>query len=108
MTKQNVLRRITEQTGLDPQLSLSVIESFFEVIKEVVSEGETVYIRTFGSFDPKQRARKIGRNISANTALVIEAHSIPSFGCNYQSGPNIKQEHKTLIDKCKRPFLFTL
>jgi DNA-binding protein HU-beta len=79
MTKQDVLHRISEQTGIDPHLSRSIIDSFFEVIKEAVSEGETIYIRQFGSFGPKQRARKIGRNISANTALVIEAHSIPSF-----------------------------
>jgi DNA-binding protein HU-beta len=55
------------------------MESFFEVVKGAVSEGETIYIRTFGSFSPKQRARKIGRNISTNTALVIEAQAIPSF-----------------------------
>jgi DNA-binding protein HU-beta len=79
MTKQDVLHRISEQTGLDPQLSRSIVDSFFEVVKEAVSEGETIYIRTFGSFGPKQRARKVGRNISANTALVIEAHAIPSF-----------------------------
>ena len=79
MTKQDVLRRITQQTGIDPQLSLSIVESFFEVVKEAVSDGETIYIRSFGSFGPKQRARKLGRNISANTALVIEAHIIPRF-----------------------------
>lgn len=79
MTKQDVLRRITEQTGVDPQLSSTIMEAFFDVIKGAVSEGETIYIRRFGSFGPKQRARKIGRNISANTALVIEAHSIPGF-----------------------------
>ena len=77
MTKQDLLRRITQKTGLDPELSLTIIEFFFEVVKVTLSEGETIYIRTFGSFSPKLRARKIGRNISANTALVIEAHSIP-------------------------------
>ncbi|SFF19206.1 HU family DNA-binding protein [Spirosoma endophyticum] len=79
MTKQDVLRRVSKQTGIDPQISLSIMESFFEVVKGAVSEGETIYIRRFGSFGLKQRARKIGRNISANTALVIEAHSIPGF-----------------------------
>lgn len=79
MTKQDVLRRVTEQTGLDPQLSSTIVESFLEVVKKSVREGETIYIRKFGSFSPKQRARKLGRNISANTALVIEAHSIPHF-----------------------------
>lgn len=79
MTKQDVLHRINEQTGLNPQLGRSIVGSFFEVVKGAVSEGKTVYVRTFGSFGPKQRARKIGRNINANTAVVIEAHAIPRF-----------------------------
>jgi DNA-binding protein HU-beta len=79
MTKQDVLHRIKEQTGIDPPLSRSIVDAFFEVVKEAVSEGETIYIRSFGRFGPKQRARKLGRNISTNTALVIEAHIIPSF-----------------------------
>jgi DNA-binding protein HU-beta len=79
MTKQNVLRQITEQTGLDPQLIRSIMEAYFEVVKTAVSQGETVYVRSFGSFGPKQRAAKLARNITQNTALRIEAHTIPYF-----------------------------
>lgn len=79
MTKQDVLRQISEQTGLDPQVSRSILEAYFEVIKAAVSQGETVYVRTFGSFGPKQRAAKVARNIAQNTALQVEAHTIPYF-----------------------------
>lgn len=79
MTKQDVLRQITEQTGLDPQLSRSIMEAYFEVVKTAVSQGETVYVRSFGSFGPKQRAAKLARNIAQNTAFRIEAHTIPYF-----------------------------
>jgi DNA-binding protein HU-beta len=96
MTKQDVLRQITQQTGIDPQLNLAIVDSFFEVVKGAVSDGETIYIRQFGSFGPKQRARKIGRNISANTALVIEAHSIPSFK------PSAEFVHQVRTSKANR------
>lgn len=79
MTKQDVISQITEQTGLDPQLSRSIIEAYFELVKRAVSQGETVYVRTFGTFGPKQRAAKLARNIAQNTALRIEAHTIPYF-----------------------------
>jgi DNA-binding protein HU-beta len=79
MTKQDVLRQITEQTGLDPQIIRSIMEAYFEVVKTAVSQGETVYMRSFGSFGPKQRAARVARNIPQNTALRIEAHRIPYF-----------------------------
>ena len=79
MRKQDVINQISEQTGLDPQLSRSILEAYFEVVKTAVSQGETLYIRSFGNFGPKQRAAKVGRNINENTALRIEAHTIPHF-----------------------------
>lgn len=79
MRKQDLINQITEQTGLDPQLSRSIMEAYFEVVKTAVSQGETVYVRSFGSFGPKHRAAKVARNITENTALRIEAHTIPYF-----------------------------
>jgi DNA-binding protein HU-beta len=79
MTKEDVINQITEQTGLDPQLSQSIIEAYFALVKTAVSQGETLYVRSFGSFGPKQRAAKVARNINENTAIRIEAHTIPYF-----------------------------
>jgi len=42
-------------------------------------EKENVYLRGFGTFIVKRRAKKTARNISKNTTLVIEAHDIPAF-----------------------------
>lgn len=79
MTKQDVIDQISEQTGLDPLTTRSIIESFFEVVKEALIEGKPIYIRTFGSFILKQRAAKVGRNIPQNTAVTVAAHVIPFF-----------------------------
>jgi DNA-binding protein HU-beta len=38
-----------------------------------------VYIRGFGSFVIKKRAKKIGRNIKKNVAIEIPEHFIPVF-----------------------------
>lgn len=79
MTKQDVIRRISRQTAVDPQTSRSVIEAFFEVVKSAVAQGETIHIRTFGSFGPKRRAAKVVRNILKGTSMHAEAHTIPHF-----------------------------
>ena len=79
MTKQDVFNQVSDKTGLDPLTSRFIIESFFEVVKDALTEGKPIYIRTFGSFFLKHRASKMGRNIGQNTALRIAARVIPSF-----------------------------
>jgi DNA-binding protein HU-beta len=44
-----------------------------------MADGENIYVRGFGSFINKKRAKKIARNISKNTAIVIDEHFIPAF-----------------------------
>jgi len=79
MTKQDVINRVNTQTKLDPAISRAVIESFFEVVQESLTEGEPIYIRQFGSFIIKARAEKLARNLSQNTTVVIAAHVVPAF-----------------------------
>jgi DNA-binding protein HU-beta len=55
------------------------LESFFKEVKDSLAEGENVYVRGFGSFVIKKRAKKIGRHIKKNEPIVIPAHYIPSF-----------------------------
>ncbi|GAB3220675.1 HU family DNA-binding protein [Spirosoma arcticum] len=79
MTKQDLIRRISQQTGFDEETSRFVVETFFEVVKESLTQGEPIYVRGFGSFILKQRARKTARHIAQNTAFIVPAHTIPYF-----------------------------
>ena len=79
MTKADVINEIAEKTGVDKADVTASVEAFFSVVKSSMSDGNNIYIRGFGSFINKKRKRKIARNISRNTALVIEEHYIPSF-----------------------------
>ena len=79
MTKADVINEISEKTGID-KLDVQVsVEAFFSVVKTAMAKGENIYVRGFGSFVNKKRAKKIARNISKNTAIVIEEHYVPSF-----------------------------
>jgi DNA-binding protein HU-beta len=79
VTKAEVIAEIATKTGVDKSDVQTVVESFFKVVKDKMAEGENIYVRGFGSFVNKRRAKKIGRNISKNKAIVIEEHFIPSF-----------------------------
>ena len=79
MTKADVINEIAERTGIEKADVTATVESFFTVVKDSLAEGENIYVRGFGSFINKKRAKKIARNISKNTAIVIDEHYIPSF-----------------------------
>ena len=51
----------------------TAVEAFFTVVKDQMVAGNNIYVRGFGSFvNKKKRARKVARNISQNTSLIIE------------------------------------
>jgi DNA-binding protein HU-beta len=102
MTKQDVITQVSEKTGLDMLTSRSVIESFFGVVKDALTEGEPIYVRTFGSFILKKRAAKIARNISQNTAVKIAAHVVPYFNPSREFTEQVRtQEVPTSPPKAK-------
>jgi DNA-binding protein HU-beta len=44
-----------------------------------MTNGENVYVRGFGSFVIKRRAKKVGRHIKKGKSMEIPEHFIPSF-----------------------------
>ncbi len=79
MRKADLVTAISEKTGIAKVDVLVTLESFFKEVKDTLTEGENVYIRGFGSFVVKKRAKKIGRHIKKNIAIEIPEHYIPSF-----------------------------
>ncbi|MGK7391942.1 MAG: HU family DNA-binding protein [Candidatus Cyclobacteriaceae bacterium M2_1C_046] len=91
MTKAEVISEIAEKTGIDKADVATSVEAFFAVVKDSMAEGQNIYVRGFGSFVNKKRKKKIARNISKNTAIVIDEHFVPSF-----------KPSKVFIDKIKK------
>jgi len=79
MRKADLIAKISEKTGIAKVDVLVALEAFFKEVKESLKEGENVYVRGFGSFIVKKRAKKIGRNIKKNVAIEIPEHNIPAF-----------------------------
>lgn len=79
VTKAQVVNQIAEKTGIEKADVHKSLEAFFQVVKNTMSKGENIYVRGFGSFVVKKRAKKVARNISKNTAIIIDEHYVPSF-----------------------------
>jgi DNA-binding protein HU-beta len=90
VTKAEVISEVADKTGIDKADVQATVEAFFKVVKDSMAEGNNIYVRGFGSFVNKKRAKKVARNISKNTSIIIDEHFIPSF-----------KPSKTFIQKIK-------
>ena len=79
MTKADIVKEITQNTGIEKVTVEKAVEAFMETVKDSLTGGNNVYLRGFGSFIVKNRAAKTARNISKNTTMIVPAHNIPSF-----------------------------
>ena len=79
MTKAEIIAEIATKTGIEKGDVQETVEAFFKVVKNSMVGGENVYVRGFGSFIVKKRAKKTARNISKNTAIIVPEHFVPSF-----------------------------
>ncbi len=80
MTKADIINNIAEKTGLPKKDIATAVEAFMGEIRICMAEEkEPVFLRGFGTFTIKHRAKKTARNISKNTTMVIEEHDIPAF-----------------------------
>ena len=80
MTKADIVNEISKKTGIDKTTVLTTVEAFMDSVKDSLTKNEeNVYLRGFGSFILKRRAKKTARNISKNTTIIIDEHNIPAF-----------------------------
>lgn len=79
MRKADIVTRVSDSTGVPKVDVLVTLEAFFKEVRESLKAGENVYVRGFGSFITKKRAKKVGRIIKRNESIIIPEHYIPAF-----------------------------
>ena len=79
MTKNDIVTQIARETGVSRLTAQKVVESFMGTVQESLAKDKNIYLRGFGSFIIKKRARKLARDISKNTTVIVPEHFIPYF-----------------------------
>lgn len=65
-----------EMTKKDTAIALS---AFQEAVSEALANGEKVAISGFGTFTPKERAERVGRNPQTGAEIAIPAKTVATF-----------------------------
>ena len=50
MTKADIIKRISEEQGIDQKTVALVIEGFMKCVKDALGRGRSVFLRGFGTF----------------------------------------------------------
>ena len=60
MTKAELVSKIAEKTGVEKLITLAIVESMMNEIKNSISANEAVFLRGFGYLQSKKESRKNG------------------------------------------------
>jgi DNA-binding protein HU-beta len=84
MNKGEVVDLVAEKAGISKKQADSVITATVEAIMETVANGDKVTLVGFGSFEPRERKAREGRNPKTNEKMQIPATTVPAFSAGKQ------------------------
>lgn len=79
MNREELVAEIAKQTKLTQKSVGEVLTAIIDVTQDTVKKGEKVTLVGFGTFEPRKRAARNGRNPQTGETIKIEAKTIPTF-----------------------------
>jgi DNA-binding protein HU-beta len=79
MNKEDLVRAIAARTSLTKKDADKILSATIETIIETVAEGDRVTLVGFGTFEPRDRKARSGRNPQTGDIMTIPATRIPYF-----------------------------
>lgn len=86
MTKKELAQLISTHSGVGVTETELVLSSLGDVLPGVLAEGESVFLRGFGTFKTVVRKARPVRNITAGTQIWMEGKVKPvlKFGADFE------------------------
>lgn len=79
MNKAELCESIAKKSDLTRSEASKLLDATLLSISEALAEGETVTLIGFGTFTPKSRDERMGRNPKTGESAPIPAHRTASF-----------------------------
>ena len=94
MNKKELITSISEKTKLTKKDVELALNAFIETIEETLENGEKVQLTGFGTFEPRQRKARIGRNPKTGEELEIPASVVPVFKVGKAFKERVKEANR--------------
>ena len=79
LTRNDISEAIFRDIGLSKQESSQLLESVLSHISEALIENKVVKLSSFGTFSPKKKGARVGRNPKTGIEASIDARRVISF-----------------------------
>ena len=79
LMKNDVVNGIVEKTGISKKNAIAAVDAFAATISEALSNGDSVGLIGFGTFEAKVRPARTGRNPQTGEPLSIPEKTVPVF-----------------------------
>jgi len=79
MTKADLIELVYDEVGLSKQDSADIVETFLDIIKETLIDGENIKLSGFGGFNIRDKRARRGRNPQAGEAITITPRRVLTF-----------------------------
>jgi DNA-binding protein HU-beta len=79
MNKEELVQEVAKKTKTAQKDVAEILGVTLELIEKTVAKGKKVTLVGFGTFEPRTRAARTGRNPQTGAALKIPAKTVPAF-----------------------------
>ncbi|KJZ07228.1 integration host factor subunit alpha [Marinomonas sp. SBI22] len=79
LTKADIAENLVDEVGLSKKDSKDLVESFFDVVRETLIQGEQVKLSGFGNFEVREKSQRPGRNPKTGEEIPITARTVVTF-----------------------------
>lgn len=79
MTKAEIVEAIYRKMGITKREAADLVDSFFELVREQLEDGESIKLSGFGNFDIRQKRSRRGRNPKTGEEIEITARKVLTF-----------------------------
>lgn len=92
MNKDELVHELAKKANVSQRDAAGVLSAFIDTVQKAVSKGKRVTLVGFGTFEPRKRAARIGRNPQNGKEIKIPARTVPAFsaGKNFKTVVNGK------------------
>jgi DNA-binding protein HU-beta len=84
MNKGELVDAVAAKAQVSKKEADAVLTATIEAIMEAVAAGEKVTLVGFGSFEPRERSAREGRNPQTGKTIQIAATTVPAFSAGKQ------------------------
>ncbi|MEM6252581.1 MAG: HU family DNA-binding protein [Cyanobacteria bacterium P01_D01_bin.156] len=91
MNKGELIDEIASSTDVPKNVIDNVVSATIDTIMETVSAGEKVTLIGFGSFEPRDRKARDGRNPKTGEVIKIPATTVPAFSAGKAFKERVKE-----------------